>query len=114
MDTVAEKSALIEEEDEVIDLEALAKSGHKPPQARRYKIRIDRQHYVVNVPRMTGRQLLELAGKTPMTAYMISQKFSHGEAKKIGLDEVADFTTPGVERFMTLPLDQTEGAGGRC
>lgn len=102
------------ETDEPADLEALAKAGQKPPSARRYKIRIDRQYHVVNVPRMTGRQLLELAGKTPVTAYMISQKFSHGEAKKIGLDEVADFTTPGVERFMTLPLDQTEGEGGGC
>jgi hypothetical protein len=40
---------------------------------------------------------------------MITQKLRGGEVKKIGLDEEADFTTPGVERFMTLPLDQTEG-----
>ena len=39
----------------------------------------------------------------------ISQKLHGGQVKTIGLDEVADFTCPGVERFMTLPLDQTEG-----
>lgn len=97
------------ESDEPIDLEALAKAGHQPPKAKRYKIRIDRQYYVVSVPQMTGRQLLELAGKLPPTGFMISQKFCHGEAKKIGLDEIAEFTTKGVERFMSLPLDQTEG-----
>jgi hypothetical protein len=97
------------ETDEVIDLEEYAKTGRKPPRAKSYRIRIDKQQYVVNVPAMTGRELLNLAGKTPATNYMISQKMHGGQAHKIDLDEKADFTTPGVERFMTLPLDQTEG-----
>jgi hypothetical protein len=97
------------ETDEVIDLEEYAKSGRKPPRARRYRIRIDKQHYTVEVSGMTGRELLTLAGKTPVTGYMISQKLHGGEARKVGYDERVDFTTPGLERFMTLPLDQTEG-----
>ena len=97
------------ETEEVIDIEEYAKANRKPPKAKSYRIRIDKQHYVVNVSAMTGRELLNLAGKVPATNYMISQKFRGGEAKKIGLDEKADFTTPGVERFMTLPLDQTDG-----
>jgi len=99
------------ETEEVIDIEEFAKTNRKPPKAKRYKIRIDKKYYVVNVSAMTGRELLNLAGKVPATNYMISQKFRGGEAKKIGLDEKADFTTPGVERFMTLPLDQTDGGG---
>ncbi len=95
--------------DEIIDLEEYAKAERRPPQARRYRIRIDKQYFVVSVSSMTGRELLNLAGKTPATNYMISQKLRNGEARRIGLDEKADFTTPGVERFMTLPLDQTEG-----
>jgi len=46
---------------------------------------------------MTGHQLLELAGRC-------------GVMKEIGLNETVSFTTPGVEKFKTLPLDQTEGA----
>lgn len=99
----------VDELDEIIDLEEYAKSDRKPPRARRYRIRIDKQHHVVETPSMTGRELLTLAGKTPATNYMISQKMRGGEAHRIALDEKADFTTPGVERFMTLPLDQTEG-----
>lgn len=97
------------EVDEIIDLEEYAKAGRKPPRARRYRIRIDKQQYVVEVPTMTGRELLNLAGKTPATNYMISQKLHGGEVKKIGYDEKVDFTTQGVEKFMTLPLDQTDG-----
>lgn len=95
--------------DEVIDIEEYAKTGRTPPRARRYRIRIDKQQYTVEVSSMTGRELLALAGKTPVNNYMISQKMRGGEARKIGLDERVDFTTPGLERFMTLPLDQTEG-----
>jgi len=100
------------ENEEVIDLEEYAKTGRKPPKAKRYRIRIDKNYYVVEVPAMTGRELLNLAGKTPATNFMISQKFQGGEAKKLGYDEKADFTQPGIERFMTLPLDQTDGGRG--
>ena len=99
----------MENSDELIDLEAYAKAGRKPPKAKRYQIRIDKQKYMVEKTAMTGRELLTLAGKPPVTSFMISQKLSNGEAKKLGYDEKADFTQPGVERFMTLPLDQTDG-----
>ncbi len=94
---------------DIVDIEEYAKKGQKPPKAKRYQIRIDKQKYVVKVSSMTGGELLTLAGKTPVTNYMISQKLSGGEAKKIGYDEKVDFTASGVERFMTLPLDQTDG-----
>lgn len=94
---------------DVIDIEEYAKKGEKPPKAKRYQIRIDKQKYTVEVHSMTGRELLTLAGKTPVTSYMISQKLHGGEAREIGLDESADFTAPGVERFMTLKLNHTDG-----
>jgi hypothetical protein len=95
--------------DELIDLEEYAKANRKPPRAQRYLIRIDKKKHEVQVPSMTGRELLTLAGKTPVSNYMITQKLRGGQTHRIELDESADFTTPGVERFMTLPLDQTEG-----
>lgn len=94
---------------DLVDIEECAKAGRKPPKAHRYRIRIDKQHHVVEVPSMTGRELLVLAGKTPPERYTISQKLRGGQTETIGLNDEADFTAPGVERFMTLPLDQTEG-----
>ena len=86
------------------------KGGHdRHPHARRYVIRIDKTKYTVNVSQMTGRQVLELAEKVPPDQYKLTQKFHGCGARTIGLDEVVDFRAPGVERFMTLKLDQTEG-----
>lgn len=95
--------------DEIVDLEQFAQANRKPPRARRYRIRIDKKKYDVEASGLTGRELLTLAGKLPPTSYMVTQKLRGGQTRKIELDERADFTTPGVERFMTLPLDQTEG-----
>lgn len=92
-----------------VDIEEYAKRGEAPPNARRYRIRIDRERYTVAVPKMSGRELLKLAGKVPPERFSLTQKFRGGAVKTVGLDETAVFTTPGIERFMTLPLDQTEG-----
>lgn len=97
-------------ETDLVDLEECAKHDRKPPKAKRYRIRIDKEHFVVEVPRMTGRELLVLAGKTPPERHSISEKIKGSKPAPIGLDEYADFTKKGVERFRTLPLDQTEGS----
>lgn len=94
---------------DIVEIEEFGKKNQEPPKASKYKIRIDKKKYVVEVTQMTGRQLLELADKTPPERYTISQKMHGGASQEIGLDELADFTTPGIERFMTLPLDQIEG-----
>ncbi len=92
-----------------IEVEAHAAGSARLPLARRYIIRIDKTKYTVEVAEMTGRAILTLAGKTPPEQYKLTEKFHGGEAKTIGLDDVADFRGPGVERFMTLKRDQTEG-----
>ena len=94
---------------DLVDIEECGKAGHRPPKGLRYRIRIDKQHHIVRVTSMTGRQLLELACKLPVERFSISQKFKGGKTESVELDEFADFTRLGVERFMTLPLDQSEG-----
>lgn len=100
--------------DEIIDLEEFAKSGKVPPtRCRGYRIRIGKQFYTVTRSTMTGRDLLELAEKTPPERFRVDQKFRGGQTKRVGLDETVNLATPGVERFQTLPLDQTEGYAAR-
>lgn len=98
-----------EEVHDEVEIEVFGKQNVRPPKAKRYVIRIDKVKFTVHVSHMTGRELLKLAGKTPPEKYSISQKLHGGHVKPVGLDEDVDFTCPGVERFMTLPLDQTEG-----
>jgi len=96
---------------EIIDLEDFSKEkpNEKPAKGKKYQIRIDRDKYVVHVETMKGKEILELANKNPFDRYQLNQKFRHGLVKKIGYDEIVDFTEPGIERFMTIPLDQQEG-----
>lgn len=92
-----------------IDLEEYALADKKPPKGAKYLIKIDKQKYKVTVSSMTGREILVLAGKNPPEGYQLRQRLKGGTIRKIGLNDVVDFTEPGVEKFMTIPLDQTEG-----
>lgn len=94
---------------EIIDLEQSAKEGKVVPKGQKYRIRVDKTQYVVDVESMTGAEILTLAGKTPVTKFQLNQKLAGGQVMKINYDQTVDFTSPGIERFMTLPLDQTEG-----
>jgi len=105
--------------EEVIDLEEYAKAGKEVPPHKpgvKYRIRIDKEKFVVDVPQMKGKEILALVGKAP-DRYRLDQKLRGGGTKKIGAEETVSFTAPGPEKFMTLPLDQTEGevrvGGGR-
>jgi hypothetical protein len=92
-----------------IDLEEFALADKKPPKGTKYLIKIDKKKYKVTVGNMTGREILELAEKTPAENFQLRLKKKGGNVRKIGLDERVDFTEPGIEKFMTIPLDQTEG-----
>jgi hypothetical protein len=102
---VVEEIIIVEE---IIDLEEYAKAKKHPPHAKGYRIRIDKEKKDVDVPEMTGREILKLVGKTPET-YLLSQKIHGGQVVPVGADKKVDFRTPGIERFQTLALDPTEG-----
>jgi hypothetical protein len=97
-----------EEELELLDVEEYAKAGKDKPKARRYRIRIDRPHYETTDPKPNGRQILALAGKTPET-HLLSQKVTGGAPIPIAADQEVDLRAKGVERFMTVPREATEG-----
>lgn len=95
--------------DEMEDLEACSREGRQPRCVRRYQIRIDKDRFVVHVTYMTGQQLLELAGKCDVARWKLFQKMHDGRVEEVGLSDKVEFTAPGIEKFKTLPLDQTEG-----
>ena len=76
---------------------------------RKYEIKIDRDSFETPISRITGRELLKLAGKKPAEGYAIYLKVKGGQPRRIDLNQKIDLSQPGVERFVTLPLDQTEG-----
>ncbi len=97
-----------QDNDEPIDIEAYAKEGKNPPKGRIYRIRVD--NTVLEVPEeLAGREILTRAGKNPVERYQLNQKLRGGIVRKVEYNETVNFSAPGIERFMTIPLDQTEG-----
>ncbi|MES2395407.1 MAG: multiubiquitin domain-containing protein [Bacteroidota bacterium] len=92
-----------------IDLEQYAKEGKEVPKGHHYIILVDRQKYTVKVECMAGKEILTLAGKVPVERFQLNQRFKGGKVVKVGYDQTVCFTEPGIEKFMTIPLDQTEG-----
>ena len=84
-------------------------SSAQPAKPRVYKVLIDKTQYDVPDPTPTGRDLLNIAGKQPADQFAIYLKLPGQQPKRLGLGQPVDLREPGVERFVTLPLDQTEG-----
>ena len=83
-----------------------------PDQERRpptFRVQIDKPFFDVSNPVPTGRDLLILAGKLPPEQFALYLRIRGGQPRRIQLVEPVDLRAPGVERFVTLPLDQTEG-----
>lgn len=95
--------------EEIIDLEIFANEGKTPPHGKRYQIRVDNATFVTSKEVLLGKEILELAGKFPIERFQLNQKLKGGVVKKVDYNEKVDLTKHGIERFMTVPLDQTEG-----
>ena len=95
-------------EEEEVDVEELRRQDKPVPRAKRYRIRIDREKYVVHQAVITGLELLALVGKTP-DKWRIHQKLRGGQMDEVKPNETVDLRAMGVERFVTMELTQTDG-----
>jgi len=91
-----------------IEIEVYGKENRKPPLAHRYIIRINKTKYTVEQRILSGTALLALAGKDP-NQNKLYQKLHGGQLKEIAPHDEVDLSTPGIERFQTVPLNETEG-----
>lgn len=94
---------------QIVDVAEFVGAGKEIPRGHRYRIQIDRQFYVVDEECITGRELLRLAGKTPPERWKLVQKFRFDRQETVELDEKVDLAICGVERFVTQPIDCTDG-----
>jgi hypothetical protein len=100
----------------VIDLGEHTRSNNPHPKpdpgiVLHYKIKVAGNFYTVPQSHMTGAQILALAGVTPKTHQLNQQRRIHSkiEVRPVKPEQVIDFTEPGIEQFMLLALDNTEG-----
>jgi hypothetical protein len=103
-------------EKDIVELEEYAKAGKPVPKTcKLFRIRIDREKYLVQQAALTGAELLHLADKDP-DQYLIFFKKCGGKRVKIPLDTHFSFLDPGIERFITeerVPSDIVIIVNGR-
>lgn len=92
-----------------INIEEYAKLGKPVPTTGPYKIRVNKDFFEWPDPTITGKAVLDLAGKKDQYDRFGAYEFVRGKPVRMQLNDPVDLTQPGVERFETLPLDQTEG-----
>lgn len=95
------------EQNRIEDLEACTREGRVPGAECRLRVRIDDDRFVVADPVITGRQLLDEAGKRPVEEFLIFLKLRNGLLEEIRLDETVDLRKRGVEKFLTFKSDRS-------
>ena len=101
---------IIEEEVlELIEIEAYAASLKRKPKAKVYVFRVGKTRIEVTHHLITGRRILELAGKIPPEKYTLRQVEHGGVLKPIELTDEVDLRAPGVERFRAMPRTAKDG-----
>lgn len=86
---------------DVVDIEEEARAGRRPPRGRHYRIRVDREQFVVDQHEVTGREVLQVAERIPVEDYVLTLRMHKGPGEVVNLDEIVDLTQPGIERFVT-------------
>lgn len=84
-------------------------NGNTEKKTKDYKIKVDKEEYLVTQSAMTGAEILALAGKTP-DKWLLRMKV-HGKVEPVEPGQTVSFETSGVERFMTVPNTVKEGDG---
>lgn len=95
--------------EEIIVIEEFGKSGRKPPRARGYKIRVDKEHLVFHEEWVTGRQILVEAKRLPPEKYILREIFANAPPEKIDLDQKVHLRKHGVEKFRTMLKTAQDG-----
>ena len=74
--------------------------GEPVPHARSYRVVIDGEKQRIETPAPTGKELLDLVGKSPCSFELIAE-FIHHENNVIDPDEVINLRQHGLKGFIT-------------
>jgi len=88
-------------EDAPIDLEEAAREGRKPPRGRRYRVQVDDEKHLVENDVVTGRQVLEIAGREPVEDYVLILRLWDEDNEIIDPNDEVNLARRGIERFVT-------------
>lgn len=66
-----------------------------------FKITVDGCELEFHQPKVTGKEILEKAGKTPIECHTLYEKLKGCDFEKISAEEVVDLSRDGIEKFVT-------------
>jgi len=99
--------------EDLIDIEEYILSGRAVPHARRYRYRVNKQHFITETPELTREQILERAQMVPTDQYRLRLKRRHGPPEVIKAGETVDLRRHGIERFIAQRKEVQDGLESR-
>lgn len=76
---------------------------------KKFKFMVRNKVFETEKRYITGKEVLEMAGLIPPSAYKLDLKMRGNSYREIGLDDVVDLGDPGIEKFTYISRDQSEG-----
>lgn len=76
---------------------------------KKFKFMVRNKVFETEKRYITGKEVLEMAGLIPPSAYKLDLKMRGNSYREIGLDDVVDLGNPGIEKFTYISRDQSEG-----
>jgi Multiubiquitin len=87
-------------------MELVTDKGRPPgPGDAAFEVVVDGKTFSITNPVSLGRQLLSVAGREPVDAFVLIELVTKG-TRSIGLDEPIDLRAPGREAFQTFESDR--------
>jgi len=72
-----------------------------------YSFVLDGNEYAIDDQKVTGRQLLEIAGKFPVDEFLIFQFLKSGQLEELRLDEKVDLSENDTEEFFCFKSSES-------
>ena len=90
-----------------IDIEEYSKQNRRPPRSDAYKIRVDRQTFIVEKAIIAGEEILALVEKS-LSEWSLNMKIHGGRRIKVDARTI-DLCEGRIERFETVRRQAQQG-----
>lgn len=107
------KSIIIGSQWNILSFPGEAPTGEPCQPVETYTIKVNGKEHHVEAPSMLANEIIALSGQQDPTKHELNQILLDGDSISLEKNDKVHFTDPGIECFITIPLDMTEGFDAR-